>query len=227
MSGAEFIAVAGVISSIIAIVQGINQVVEAAIDAEGLPKVFRRASHKLPIISEILEATKSTFEKNKALQVEKTIKQTIDNCEENWQILKGLFDKVLPEDETTQIDRYYKAVKTLGKKGKVENLMKEMLENVQLLTNFKIMTATRTEEAKNTNVDKEKVAKAITDVTGWESSVPDNIFENGTYSVTVSGDGNLVATGENAKLNHAKDHGRVIDLVGNYYENGMKSNSIV
>jgi len=100
--------------------------------------------------------------------------------------------------------------------------MKEMLENVQLLTNFEIMTTTRTEEAKNTNIDKEKVAKAIIDVTSWESSVPDNIFETGTYSVTVSGDRNLVATGENAKLNHTKDHGRVIDLRGNYYENGMK-----
>jgi len=33
-------------------------------------------------------------------------------------MLKELFDKVLPEDETSQMDRYYKAVKTLGKRAR-------------------------------------------------------------------------------------------------------------
>ena len=38
MSGAEFIAAAGVISSIIAIVDGIKQVVNAVSEADGLPR---------------------------------------------------------------------------------------------------------------------------------------------------------------------------------------------
>ncbi|KIM98556.1 hypothetical protein OIDMADRAFT_56904 [Oidiodendron maius Zn] len=43
MSGAEFIAAAGVISSTIAIVDGIKQVVNAVSEADGLPKAFREA----------------------------------------------------------------------------------------------------------------------------------------------------------------------------------------
>ncbi|KAF3935133.1 hypothetical protein ABW20_dc0102432 [Dactylellina cionopaga] len=208
MSGAEFIIVAGVISSIVAIVDGINEVVSAALDAEGLPKIFHRASHKLPIICGILEAIKSTLEKNAASEIEAFIKNTIEDCQENWQKLKELFDKVVPEGKALCTERYYKVVKTLGKGGKVEILMKEMLESVQLLATFKILTATRTEEVIKIDLDKEKLAKTIADVAGWESSVPDSIFEEGTYTMTASGSGHTVAQGENVKQYLLKDNAR-------------------
>jgi hypothetical protein len=64
MSGAEFIAVAGVISSIIAIAHGIKQVVDAVSQADGLPKAFRQASNQLPLVNDILEATVRNFRKD-------------------------------------------------------------------------------------------------------------------------------------------------------------------
>ncbi|KAF4609832.1 hypothetical protein G7Y89_g15791 [Cudoniella acicularis] len=162
MSGAEFIAVAGVISSIIAIVNGMNQVVEAALDAESLPRVFHRAPHKLPII-----------------------------------------------------------------RGKVETLMKEMLEGVQLLATFKIMTATKVEEVIKTDMDKGKVAKTIADVAGWEPSVPDHVFDEGRYTVSISGSGHhIVAQGENVKQSNLKDNARQIDITGNYYEGPTNVRSV-
>ena len=64
MSVAEFVAVAGVISSVVTIVNGIKQVIDAAAEAEGLPKAFRQAATKLPIISEILKAANHNLEAN-------------------------------------------------------------------------------------------------------------------------------------------------------------------
>ncbi|EPS35679.1 hypothetical protein H072_10928 [Dactylellina haptotyla CBS 200.50] len=219
MSGAEFIAVTAVIASIIGIVDGISKVVDAAVDAEGLPKVFRRAASKLPTISRILDATRANLDKQDALEVEQSIKSTIDDCAENWQKLKGLFDKVVTNDKTPPLERYYKAVKTLGKGGKVETLMKEILESVQLLASFKILTSANGEELVKTNLDKDNLDKVIADVAGWESSVPDHIFEEGGYNMTVSGSGHAVAQGENFKQIVTKDNSRQIDNHGNYYEN--------
>ncbi|KAF3920376.1 hypothetical protein ABW20_dc0102479 [Dactylellina cionopaga] len=219
MSSAEFTATAVVVSSIIVIIDGIHKVIEAALDAEGLPRIFRRASHKLPIISEILGSTKSTLEKNEATEIESFIKSTIDDCQGNWQKLKGLFEKVIPDDKTSSIERYYRAVKSLGKGGEVEILMKEMLECGHLLVTFKIMTAAKAEKIVKPNIDEKMLLKAIADVAGWESSVPDHIFEQGIHTATISGGGHIVAQGEIIKQSNLKDHARQIGITGDYYEN--------
>jgi hypothetical protein len=146
MSGAEFIAVAGVISSIIAIVDGIKQVVDAASEVEGLPKAFRHASNKLPLISDILEAAKHNFEADSVSGVEKSVILVIDDCNDKWRTLKNLFDRVVPDEKASRVDRYYAAAKTLGKGGKVENLMKGMMEDIQLLGSIRTMTTTNVEK---------------------------------------------------------------------------------
>ena len=81
MSGAEFVAVAGVISSIIAIADGIKQVVDAVSQAEGLPKAFCQASNQLPLVSDILEATVRNFRKNDVLGIERSVALVIDSCQ--------------------------------------------------------------------------------------------------------------------------------------------------
>ncbi|KAJ6260972.1 hypothetical protein Dda_3635 [Drechslerella dactyloides] len=224
---AEFIAVAGVLSSMITIIHEIQQVIDATLDAEGLPKVFRHASSKLPIISDILEAAKTTLVNNGAPEVERSIKEIIDNCQENWEKLKGLFDKVLPDGQSNRLDRYYKAVKTLGKGGKVEVLMKEMLESAQLLANFKILTAAKQEEVVEIGINKEKLARTITDVEGWESSVPNNVFDEGGYTMTVSGSGHSIAQGERVKQNILKDNARQIKMSGGSYYEGTPTGKAI
>ncbi|KAF3904391.1 hypothetical protein ABW21_db0202621 [Orbilia brochopaga] len=226
MSGAEFVAAAGLLSSMIAIANGIKQVVDATLDAEGLPKVFRQASHKLPIISDILEAASTALKRKDALKVERAIKHTVDDCQENWQKLKGLFDKVIPDGKNNRLDRYYRAVKTLGKGGKVEILMKEILESVQLLASFKVLTAARQEEVVEVNMDKEKLARTITEVGGWEQSVPNNVFEEGGYTMTVSGSGHFVAQGENTRQNNLKDNSRQVTVSGGCYYEGVQPSKV-
>ncbi|KAK6337149.1 hypothetical protein TWF718_009933 [Orbilia javanica] len=216
MSGAEFIAVAGVASSIIAIIDGMAKVVEAALDAEGLPKAFRRASQKLPMISDILDATKTTLELNDSSKIDTAAKRTVDRCQEDWDKLKQLFDKVVPEDKSSRMERYKKAARTLGKGGKVETLMKNLLENVQLLATFKIMTE-RGEEPIGSETDKKKLDKHIADVAGWEPSLPDDVFEEkGGYTMNVSGSGNSVVQGEGSRQNNFEGHAQYFEVKGDY-----------
>jgi hypothetical protein len=202
MSGAEFIAVAGVISSIITIVDGIKQVVDAASEVEGLPKAFRQASNKLPLVSDILEATKHSFEADDVSSVEKSVTLVVNDCKEKWKTLNDLFDKVIPEEEASRLERYYMAVKTLGKGGKVESLMKGILEDIQLLATIKTMTTKNVEKVIKTVtvVQEEKVGMAITDVAAWPSSVPDDIFQEGTYTFNNYGTGQYIAQ-DNAEQN--------------------------
>lgn len=189
MSGAEFIAVAGVISSIIAIIDGIKQVIDAASEVEGLPKVFRQASNKFPLVSDILEATKHNFEADNVSGVEKAVTLVVNDCKDKWKTLNDLFDKVIPEEKASRVERYYKAAKTLGKGGKVESLMKGILEDIQLLATIKTMTTTNVEKVINTvtATQEEKIARAITDMAAWPPSVPDNVFMEAASTSISSG----------------------------------------
>ncbi|KAF3226387.1 hypothetical protein TWF191_004649 [Orbilia oligospora] len=217
MSGAEFVAVAAVASSIIAIIDGMAKVVEAALDAEGLPKAFRRASQKLEIISDILDATRTTLESHNSSQIDSAAKKTIDRCQEDWNKLKELFNKVIPEDKSSRMERYTKAARTLGKGGKVETLMKNLLENVQLLATFKIMTENGREEAIASEADKRKIDRHIADVDGWEPSLPDSVFEEGGYNMNVSGSGNFVVQGEGSRQNNLQDRSQYFEVKGDYH----------
>jgi hypothetical protein len=104
MSGQEFIAVAGVTSSIIAIVDGIKQVVDAASEVEGLPKAFSQVSDKVPLISDILEATKHSFETGGVSGVEKSVTLVVDDCRNKWETLNYLCNKIIPEENASRME---------------------------------------------------------------------------------------------------------------------------
>ncbi|KAK6507931.1 hypothetical protein TWF481_006351 [Arthrobotrys musiformis] len=221
MSGTEFVAVAAVASSIIAIVDGIAKVFQAACDTEGLPKEFRRASQKLEIISDILDATKTALEENKGQGVDlSAVKKTVDRCQEDWTTLKQLFEKVIPEDKTSRRERYIRAARTLGKGSKVETLMKNLLQNIQLLTNFKIMTERGVEQPVASAADRKKLDKHIADVSSWEPSLPDSVFEEkGGHNINISGGSNInvMGHGQGARQNNLENQSQYYEIQGDYH----------
>lgn len=170
MSGVEAIAVLGVISSIIAIVDGTKKVYDAATNPQGLPEAFREVAGRLPIIGSILKSTKQNIEEEKVDNDSyKGAGDIVKAYEEKAKKLEELFDKVVPADGASDLKRYYKAVKAWGKGSEVENLMKGMLEDVQLLTCERGMkTATKAQQ--------EQIIKAITEVSSVSPSVPEYEF---------------------------------------------------
>jgi hypothetical protein len=92
--------------------------------------------------------------------------------QDKWTVLDELFNKVIPKENASRVERYLKAIKTLGKGGKVERLMKGILEDIQLLATIKTMTTEGGEKdiVTTTLAEKEQVAKAITYVSAPRAS---------------------------------------------------------
>lgn len=124
MSGVEAAAVLGVISSVIAIVDGTKKVYDAALSATGLPIAFREVSTRLPIVKEILESTKQHIDDAHIdTSSYSVIKTLVEACEDRAKRLKAIFDKVIPGNEDSRLTRYISAAKTLGQGERVETLM--------------------------------------------------------------------------------------------------------
>jgi hypothetical protein len=181
MPGAEAIAVLGLLSSIIAIVDETKKVYDAATNAKGLPEAFREVAGRLPIVVNILDTAQLDI-RNKDEASCKGVKPVVEACEKKAQTLKELFGKALPADGAGTVERYWKAVRTLGKGNEVEQLMKGMLEDVQLLACEHGMKAVTTDQ-------QDQIAQAITEMSAVPSSVPDTVFKDAGFSATNSGPG--------------------------------------
>lgn len=167
MSGVEAFAVLGVISSIITIVDEIKKLYDAASNADGLPEAFREVAGRLPIVRNILDLAKQYIDKGEVDEVScKAMKHVIEACEKKAEKLNELFRKAIPSDKASRTSRYALAARAVVKENLVEELMKGMLEDLQLLTSNHGMKSV-------TDTQLEQVAKAIADMSAiLHSSAP-------------------------------------------------------
>ena len=201
MSGAEASAVLGLIGSIVSIVDGTQKVYDAAKNVEGLPKAFREVKNRLPIIRNILGSAEQ-YIKNGDLDENscKGVKNVIESCEKKATKLDELFSEAISPDGTSDVKRYWAAVKACGKGNKVEKLMEGMLRDVQLLANqhdMKIATKDQIEE----------IVNAIKVVSAVEPSVPGNMFQETGVTIDNSGYGTQNnAWGEHIAQGYARQY---------------------
>ena len=183
MSGAEAIALLGVIGSIISIVDGTKKVYDAAKTVKGLPAAFRDVANRLPIVRDILETarnniTSGSFDESSC----EGTKDVVDACEKKAKRLNELFHKVNSTNSSSDLRRYYKAVKAYGRGDEVESLMKGILEDVQLSAcDHGMKVATKFQQ--------ERIAQAISDVSDIQPSVPDEVFQEAGFTANNSGSG--------------------------------------
>jgi hypothetical protein len=185
MSGAEAIAVLGVISSIISIIDGTKQVYDAATDAQVLPEAFREVATRLPIVQNILASAKRDIEKGGTDEDSyKGVKDIVEGCGKKAGRLEELFKKVIPANSASRAERYLLAARTLGKGSQVEALMKGMLEDVQLLAISHGMTAV-------TDIQRKEVADAIKELAALPPSIPEHVIEGTGFTAIHSGSGSI------------------------------------
>lgn len=209
MPGTEAIIVLGAISSIIAIVNTTKQVYDAAKDAQGLPEAFREVAGRLPIVENILNSAKQYIDEGKADEDScEGVKPVVEACEKKAKKLDELFHQAIPANGVSGLKRYYKAVKACGKGNEVENLMKGILEDVQLLAcEHGMKTATADEQ--------EQISQAIIEVSTVPPSVPDHVFQETGLTANNLGPGTqYIAQGENIAQGYARQ----------YYSNGGTMN---
>ncbi|KAI7227084.1 hypothetical protein KC330_g8558 [Hortaea werneckii] len=217
MSGAEVITVLGLISSVITIIETSRDVFDAAASADGLHEAFRAVSKNIPLVLNILRDCKTTqelVEQDYSLTVDedlksdieesnKAIKPLIQACQDDAKQLQQIFQKVVPEDDTSRVERYKKAARAVlpGKKRRVEDLMKNILEKLQLLHTSRFFKSEN--ERTNENRSKE-LDTAITQLSELSSSsLPEN---EGQYNHYGSG-GMFVHPGNGTQNNYSQSGG--------------------
>ena len=153
MSGAEAIAILGVISSVIAIVDGTKKLHDAASDTKGLPEAFREVAARHPIVQNILCSAETCISDGNTNEEScKGAKNVVIACEAKARELEQLFQKVIPAEDASGMRRYSSALRTLGKGNRVENSMEGTLKDVQLLAiDYRMVptAATQRKEAAN------------------------------------------------------------------------------
>jgi len=162
MSGAEAIAILGLISSIITIIETSKSLYDAASDVKGLHEAYRAVSVNIPIILETLRDCKRIQQRADDIhrtstdatvrrdleESAKAVKPILVACESNAKRLKTIFEEIIPSKHASRFDRYRKAAKAVSpeRRRKVEELMKDLLEKLQLLlTNHYFKTHAATE----------------------------------------------------------------------------------
>ncbi|KAL2064627.1 hypothetical protein VTL71DRAFT_3764 [Oculimacula yallundae] len=183
MSGAEAGLVLGLISSVIAIVDASQKLYEAASDAKGLPEAFREVAGRLPIVRTILGSVHQHIKGDQVDEAScKAIKPVVAACEEKAKKLEILFQKVMPADDASRLDRYIKAVRTLGKGGRVESWMKGILEDIQLLASNHTMVGVAGNHV-------ESVKEAVKQMSNMEPSIPDSLLQETAFTNNNFGNG--------------------------------------
>lgn len=197
MSGAEVITVLGLISSVITIIETSRDLFDAASSADGLHEAFRAVSQNIPLVLNILRDCKKIQE-----QIDQDYIQSTDDdlmrdiedsnkavetlmlaCEENARRLQDIFQKVVPEADAGWADRYKKAAHAVmpGKKRKVEDLMKDILEKLQLLQTSRFF---KSENERKSEKKSKELETAISQLSELPSSLPE---DEGQYSHYGSG----------------------------------------
>ncbi|OQO14029.1 hypothetical protein B0A48_00904 [Cryoendolithus antarcticus] len=193
MSGAEVVVVLGVISSIIATLDGLKKVWDAAHNAKGLYEAFRKVAENIPLVLSTLKKVQQALKLDSMNSTDTTHQEIIDHsaddikpvfetCQVNAKALREIFGEVVPADEDSRMERYKKVLSTVspGKKRKVEELMKEILEKLQLLHTHQFFKQV---------VGQTGLEDAIKELDAVEPSLPDD--EGGKYVNTGSGPQNI------------------------------------
>ena len=213
------------ISSVITIIETSSQLYESATNAKGLHKAFRAVSVNIPLVLEILRKCKEGQEKadqeyqNTTNAVRKreledsanAIKPIVLACEENARRLQAIFEKVVPGERATWLERYSKAAQTVmpGKKHKVEDLMKGILGQLQLLQTDRFFEIVADEKS-------EDLTAAIEQLSATPASLPDedgrfNHFGSGPMDV-LTGSG----TQESNTISGGTNNGQYITKTQNF-----------
>ncbi|KAH8773073.1 hypothetical protein BGZ57DRAFT_895136 [Hyaloscypha finlandica] len=107
----------------------------------------------------------------------------LKGCKVQAAQLKELFEKAMPHGGDSRWDRYVKAARRIRKGGRVETLIRGILDDLQLLaTTFPDVTTAR---------GKEQLAEAIEEASKMEPSLPDGFEEMPAYAHYGSGDQNI------------------------------------
>ena len=181
MSGVDVI---GGISAVIAIIQASIGLYNGARKDLKLSEAFEATGRQLPIILDTLRTCENHLEPIKgSLPIDacEALEKTLNACEDKAEMLKKIFEKVIPGENDGWNSRYLKILKRLGKGNKVEELMISITEAVKLVVNFQGDKSATLEQIT-------KLEDIIKEMKSVKSSVPEEESSGMNFN---SGGGNM------------------------------------
>lgn len=100
-------------------------------NAEDLPSAFHDVGKHVPIVRDALKAIEDHIWQRQDDKTCTGMKTIAEECEGKADCLKKLFSKVVPSDK--KMESYRMAVRDLDNKNRVEDLMKDAMQDVKLL----------------------------------------------------------------------------------------------
>lgn len=174
MSGLEVI---GGISGVIAILDATKKVWESAKKDINLPKTFIEVARRLPILQETLQTCENHL-KPIANELPKDAIEAVDKSVESIKSrareLRDIFEETIPGSDSNRMDRLKKAVKSLGKGKKVEELMQKISMGTRDIANLHVVKSASPELAKNMD-------KLIKELGDFEPSLPNEKSQGNSY----------------------------------------------
>ncbi|KAK5056856.1 hypothetical protein LTR84_012388 [Exophiala bonariae] len=169
MSGAEAALVLGLISASISTIDAAKKVYDAVHDAAGLPRAFREMAVRMPLVLAILRKAERQLKNGKVEEsMLRAIHPLVEHCKLKSDKLSTLLREALAGEDASRFERYQKAIRTIGKGGRVRELMVGILTDIQLLAENRSMGAATEDQF-------EQLLHAIEDIKKHDPSFPDDI----------------------------------------------------
>ncbi|RYP44122.1 hypothetical protein DL768_009386 [Monosporascus sp. mg162] len=172
MSGLEVISA---LSGVVGILDVTIRVSRAIKDSRNLPQAFREVEGTLPLIQDTLRTASARLSQAKedadssSANTWESIGPAVQRCKGKAEQLKKIMQGMELEPDAARLKRYHRAIRALGRGGLVEELLKGMAEDAQLIAaNHAIKAATEG------RVD--ALRKAIEDLSKVPQSAPTTLF---------------------------------------------------
>ena len=195
MSGLEVI---GGISAVISILDASIKIYDSAQHDIKLSVTFEVIRNRLPVLLHTLETCKKHLQSKKTAMPEEVceaLEKTLDSCDAKASNLRSIFEKIIPGESDTWEKRYLKVLRRLGKGNKVEELMRSITEDVQLIVNHNAVQSANAQQ----NLALENIIKEMKSV---DSSVPAEESSTMTFSSGGGGQTNNVNSGSGQQINN-------------------------
>ncbi|KAN0069055.1 TPR-like protein [Elaphomyces granulatus] len=152
---AEALAVVGVVSSIVGLVDFGSKVLHRLNDFQSsrgeIPETFKHIKDELPILLETLHETKVAVEKGSIKEeTKKALLLVVNGCQTQITLLDNLIARSLPQEEYSWRKKAGKAIFSIRQDAKVNKIMAILRTHIQSLTYYRVATSSTLQTASDT-----------------------------------------------------------------------------
>jgi len=173
MSGAEALLVVGIIANIVQLVDFTSKVVgrvkDSAQDGHSIPKAFRNIQVTLPLLASTLRKTEVQVKSGKSdEQTCNALRPVVEACEAQMNELKAIFVQALPAEGASRWTRGWKAIASVGKDKKVDDIARSLSELRSTLIHYHVTNLATRDGQRDTPADLNGPVTASTDIAGQQ-----------------------------------------------------------